>query len=351
MLRSNVNICACLVWAALALAANAGLITVTDLGANFRPKAVNNSGMIVGQDTSTGTAALWQNGTMTSLGTLGGSQSFANDINDSGVVVGWSYDSAGKKKAFRWDAVNGMANLGAGQTLEGAAEAVNNNGDIVGWRTNGTVTRSAQWTPGNPQWVTIFDSETVNHKSLGINEQGVIVGITLNSNGNLVDSFFYDGTLGTSNFTGIMATLYNPQAGVNNSLLTAGTNGDQAAYLTIGPNQLSNLDKLLPTDPTAAAYGLNDNGLIVGASGDKGFLFDSNLSQLYDANNFSRSGFSIDQIGKLTGMNNNGFYIGEGIVGGLTHGIAGNYAIPEPSSAALLMLATVGLWQRRKRLS
>jgi probable HAF family extracellular repeat protein len=351
MLRSNVNICACLVWAALALAANAGLITVTDLGANFRPKAVNNTGMVVGQDTSTGTAALWQNGTLINLGTLGGTQSFANDINDSGVVVGWSYDSAGKQKAFRWDAVNGMVNLGAGQTLEGAAENINNNGDIVGWRTNGTVTKSAQWTEGDPLTATIFANETVSHKSLGINEAGYIVGITLNSSGNVVDSFYYDGNGGTSNFSGLMATLYNPQAGVNNSLLTAGFKGNLAGYLTIGPNNLVGIDRLLPTDPSTVAYGLNDNGLIVGASGDKGFLFDATQSLLYDANSFSRSGFAVDMISKLAGINDQGFYIGEGTVGGVTHGIAGIYSIPEPSSAVLLMLASVGLWQRRKRLS
>jgi probable HAF family extracellular repeat protein len=58
--------------------------------------AINNSGDVVG---SSGTmpgddppihAFLYDNGTMTDLGTLGGSYSFANAVNDSGEVVGYS---------------------------------------------------------------------------------------------------------------------------------------------------------------------------------------------------------------------------------------------------------------------
>ena len=84
-------------------------IQLVDLGAGVQPVAINNVGQVVGQG-ATGQAFLWQNGVYSLLGTLGGTQSFANDINDSGTVVGWSHNSAGQQKSFKWDG-SGLTNL------------------------------------------------------------------------------------------------------------------------------------------------------------------------------------------------------------------------------------------------
>ena len=46
------------------------------------------------------------------LGTLGGPYSYAADINERDVVVGWSRTPTGETHAFRWSAEQGMVDLG-----------------------------------------------------------------------------------------------------------------------------------------------------------------------------------------------------------------------------------------------
>lgn len=77
--------------------------------------------------------------TLADVGTLGGPDSSAIDINDAGQIVGWSYvsytaGSAGvpDTQAFIWDKKNGMNSLpGLGGTFT-AAEQINQNGQISG---------------------------------------------------------------------------------------------------------------------------------------------------------------------------------------------------------------------------
>ena len=98
-------------------------ITLTDLGAGVVPKAINSNGVVVGQNAS-GQAFVWQNGTMTVLPTLGGTGGAANDINDSGTVVGWSYTGDSKKGAFKWTPSGGIVNLYVSSSYDFTAEAI-----------------------------------------------------------------------------------------------------------------------------------------------------------------------------------------------------------------------------------
>ncbi|HXN35800.1 MAG TPA: hypothetical protein VN877_06490, partial [Opitutaceae bacterium] len=80
-------------------------------------------------------------GVGTTLGTLGGSRSYATGINDSNTVVGWSDSTpATNSQAHAFSFINGiMVDLG---TLNGStfsqAEGINNGGVAVGYAINGS---------------------------------------------------------------------------------------------------------------------------------------------------------------------------------------------------------------------
>lgn len=120
--------------------------TITDLGnlggaVNNIAYAINESGQIVGasdlQGDNTGHAFLWQKGAMTDLGTLAGdSSSAAFGINGNGQVVGVSCDQSGSCRAFLWESgvmtdLNALTPAGSSLYLL-IANDINSRGGIVG---------------------------------------------------------------------------------------------------------------------------------------------------------------------------------------------------------------------------
>ena len=61
---------------------------------------------------------------LTWLGTLGGSQSWAYGVSDNAVVIGVAQNVAGQWRAFRWTETGGMVDLGTLGGRESGAEGV-----------------------------------------------------------------------------------------------------------------------------------------------------------------------------------------------------------------------------------
>jgi probable HAF family extracellular repeat protein len=155
--------------------------TLTDLGtlggAISQATAINSDGQVAGASQVSGSplfhALVWQNGTMTDLGQLGSEPetSFAAGINDAGVVVGYSGNAA-----FVYDAT-GMRDLQVPTLYSAAAYDINNAGQIVGASStyafladaSGTVTDLNSLIPTGTDWS--LTSATA------INDAGQIVGV------------------------------------------------------------------------------------------------------------------------------------------------------------------------------
>jgi probable HAF family extracellular repeat protein len=111
-------------------------------GATNAAIAINNQGQVVGNsvlsDGLTFHAFLWEEGSgMQDLGTLPGDvQSNASAINDSGEVVGTSYDSAGNSRGFHWQGgvmtdLSALPAVSRVQLQEVGANDINSRGEIA----------------------------------------------------------------------------------------------------------------------------------------------------------------------------------------------------------------------------
>jgi probable HAF family extracellular repeat protein len=134
---------------------NGGSVTrLGSLGGNSVGNGVNTWGEVAGTSFTTGSttrAFRYAEGTMTSLGTLGGQNSEGLDINEFGDIVGSAQNAAGESRAFVWrDGVmmdlNTLIPAGSGWVLQ-RASAISEGGQIVGTGTRNGVSRGFLLTP------------------------------------------------------------------------------------------------------------------------------------------------------------------------------------------------------------
>lgn len=195
---------------------------------------VNNNRQVSGNaQTPTGQPAprlnafFWSppGGPMQNIGTLPGSNNFSRGyaINDFGVVVGESDNNT--SRAFRWDSTNGMTGLTrlAGDNDRGVAHDINNAGTIVGISSNGTVSRPTRWTSGVAEDLgTIAGTATATGRAWAINQSGAIAGLSTNALSTSQATLWSGGTI--TNLTSLGdGTRFSQAFGINDSGVVVGS--------------------------------------------------------------------------------------------------------------------------------
>ena len=165
--------------------------------------AMNGAGDVVGASTADQSSALpffhpfvWRDGVTTDLGVFGitgnctdpnepscnSAEGEALDVNDAGVVVGWSQDSSGSPRPFIWQDGT-LRDLGVFPGVNAYALAINERGQVAGWHqpTPWPDQRAFLWSAGAVQDLGTLGGRATRVSALS--EAGEIVGSSLTASG------------------------------------------------------------------------------------------------------------------------------------------------------------------------
>jgi probable HAF family extracellular repeat protein len=315
------------IWAANYSTINLGVLPGTG---NSTAIAVNDNGQIAGQ--SGFRAFFWDKHVMVDIGSLGGYQTTLSTsrqaLNSVGQVVGSSSLAGGQPRAFVWQ--NGtMTNLGTltGESnLSSSAAAINDAGQVVGtsgayingelvnhavlWQ-NGAITDLGALFPGG------------NSAATGINASGQVIGWA-DIGGGLIHAIFWDSN---GVMTDIGEVFTSCLAGGCPSYLTAiNSSGDVVGHVVAGNSAgggflwshgvISSLNELgSSTSPYTIPYAINDLREIVGESNYQPFLWQQNsgITALAVPNVYGSSGsgsaHDINRAGQVAGHADVGLHV------------------------------------------
>jgi probable HAF family extracellular repeat protein len=247
---------------------------------NSTGAAINNSGVVAGAGNSSGLseAFVYQPGHgIEWLGSLGSGMSVATGINDSGAVVGFSYNGADEQHAFLWTAGSGMQDLTTDLTSIGGATAtgINSSNEVVGYYFPNGSNNSVGFT-----WTQDGGLQNLGPAGTiaqGVNDAGTVVGqwpagngykhaFSWTSSGGFLDL----GTLGGSSSA---LSINNQGWVVGTSLATTGK-GILHGFLwtpSAGMRDFTTLAGLIAGEQVSSAQ-INDLGVIAIATNKSGYL-------------------------------------------------------------------------------
>jgi probable HAF family extracellular repeat protein len=344
---------------ALALAigtskANAQSYTFTALGtlggSNSYANAINNVGVVVGYSHIAGNAdyhaTAWNGSAATDLGTLSGPFSSATAINNAGQIAGEANTSSGYIHAASWN--NGAwTDLGTLGGTHSYATAINNGGQVAGYSSylSGTyVFHATVWTGatvtdlGSPWGTSSF--------ARGINDAGQVAGFSYTAGNGTPHATLWNGNVATDLGTN----------GGTESLALAINNAGQVAGISIrGANQSATLwngatatSLSAPWGTSSGALAINNLGQVAGWSRPEGGTLHAalwrdgmaiDLNGLLDENAVS-AGWVLNSA---TGINDSGWIVGNAHNNMTNQDHAFLLApVPEPETYAM-MLAGLGL--------
>ncbi len=304
-------------------------------------------------------------------GTNAGAGTNMNGISNSGTLVGVSIDNAG---AFHNFTVNPLVSttvnpLNINGSTAAMAFGVNSAGTVVGTDGNG----NGFFLPNGGTPTTFNPNSGTNVMAFGINDHGSIVG-QYTTAGGTSPGFLLNGTNVTTINSPSGPDVVNAQGINNNGLIVGfyqGTDGNAHGFTANASsavnNSLTGTPVADPTIPPVAGepgatfvfsqiLGVNDHGMAVGYYGDSttsqhGYFYNTITGKytfLDDPNAAFSNGVVVTQI---TGINNSGEISGfYSDASGVFHGFVA-FAVPEPSSMALLGIGVSGVvfWARQRR--
>lgn len=359
---------------ALASALASAQYSLVDLGTLGGPNSfaldVNASGQVSGNSSKTPGASnplnafLYSNGAMTNLGVTAntGSNNFsrAYALNDAGVAVGESDNSSSKAFVYRNGAIAQLAGL-VSATSSAVAHDVNNAGLIVGISSNGTISRPVRWNLAGGAYGTPSDLGTIDGtaagggRAWGANESGVIVGLSRAVGTTSHATMWADGVVtdldAAANRFGQAYAVNVARVAVGSASVGTLPSGTTITRAILWANGGATELGLLAGYTHSEAKDVNDAGLAVGnlqtIAGSPAVASLWNPDgSVLDLNSLLPGG-SGWTLRSAEGINASGDIVGYGAFNGATRAFK-LQAVPEPATLAALGLGLAALVRRRR---
>lgn len=278
---------------------------------------LNNLGQVVGYAATPGDASynafVWSGGTLVDLGTLGGTTASAVAINDAGQMTGYSYLSP---ISLSYHAIRGtgagLADLGSLGGAYSSGNAINSSGQVVGESSLSGNFQNHAFLSSGAGMVDLGTLGGSDSSAFAVNDAGHVTGQANLFGDARTHAFLFNGTSMLN--LGTLGGTYSGGYKINNAGQVAGDSsmsGDVDYHGFLYSNG-SMLDLGTLGGANSSAWGLNNLGHVVGvasdASGaDRAYVFKdgvmTDLNTLLPANSgWELSGaYFVDDYGHIVG--------------------------------------------------